>query len=63
LEKSISADCATLHAPSTNENPTALAFQTAELSIIEHDIFRIFHAPPHLEPEMEMQVVEFVYLV
>jgi hypothetical protein len=44
LEKPISAECAAVHALSNNENQTTLSFQTAELSIIECDIFRIFHA-------------------
>jgi hypothetical protein len=47
------------HALFNNENQTALALQTAELSLIECEMFRIFHTPPHLEPEMEMKMVEF----
>jgi hypothetical protein len=42
-------------------NRTAIAFQTAELSIIECDIFQFFHTPPHLEPEMEMTQMEFFF--
>jgi hypothetical protein len=45
LEKPILAECAALHALSNRENLTALAFQMAELSIIECDIFRISHTP------------------
>jgi hypothetical protein len=48
-----------VHALSNNENQTPLSFQTAELSVIECDIFRIFHAHPHLEPQMEMKMMEF----
>jgi hypothetical protein len=36
----MSAECAPLHALSNNEN-----LQTAELSIIEYEFFRIFHTP------------------
>jgi hypothetical protein len=43
----------------SNENRTTIAFQTAELSIIEYDIFKFSLSPPHLEPEMEMKPVEF----
>jgi hypothetical protein len=43
--KPILAQCAALHAQSNNENMTALAFQTDELSIIEYGIFRFFHTP------------------
>jgi hypothetical protein len=42
IEKPILAQCAALRALSNNENRTAKAFQTAELSIIEHDIFMFF---------------------
>jgi hypothetical protein len=59
IEKPILAQCAALHALSNNENRTAIAFQTAELSISEYDIFKFFPTPPHLEPEMEMKLVEF----
>jgi hypothetical protein len=45
----------------TNETGPYKTFQTAEISIIECDIFKIFHTPPHLEPEMEMTQVEFFY--
>jgi hypothetical protein len=45
LEKPISAECAAPHALSNNENRTAIAFQTAELSIIECDIFKFFPTP------------------
>jgi hypothetical protein len=38
-----------LHALSNNENRTAIAFQTAELSIIEYDIFKFFHIPSTFE--------------
>jgi hypothetical protein len=31
----------------------------AELPIIEYDIFNFSLPPPHLEPEMEMKLVEF----
>jgi hypothetical protein len=48
---------------SNNENRTAIAFQTAELSIIEYDIFKFFPVPPHLEPEMEMKPLEFFFPV
>jgi hypothetical protein len=34
-----------MKALSNNENLTALAFQTAELSIIEYDIFKFFPTP------------------
>jgi hypothetical protein len=60
---SISGEYAALHAPSNNENMTALPLQTAELFVIEYDVFRIFHAPPHLEPEMKMKMMDFFYLV
>jgi hypothetical protein len=39
------AECAAVHALSNNENRTLLALQSAELSIIEYDIFMIFHIP------------------
>jgi hypothetical protein len=58
-KKKTLAQCAALHALSKNGNWTAIAFQTAELSIIEYNIFKFFHTPPHLEPEMEMKLVEF----
>jgi hypothetical protein len=45
MEKPISAQCAALRALCNNENRTAIAFQTAELSIIEHDIFKFFPTP------------------
>jgi hypothetical protein len=45
LEKPISAECAAPHALSNKRNRTAKAFQTAELSIIEYDIFKIFPNP------------------
>jgi hypothetical protein len=45
LEKPISAECAAPHALSNKRNRTAKAFQTAELSIIECDIFEFFHTP------------------
>jgi hypothetical protein len=45
LENWILAECAALHALSNNKNLTALAFQMAELPIIEYDIFMIFHTP------------------
>jgi hypothetical protein len=43
----------------TTKTRQLLSFQTAELSVIECDIFRIFHTPPHLEQEMEMKLVDF----
>jgi hypothetical protein len=43
LENPILAECATVHALINIENLTALAFQTAELSIIECENVRIFH--------------------
>jgi hypothetical protein len=52
-----------VHALSNDENLTALAFQMTELSVIEYGIFRIFHTRPHLEPEMEMKMMEFDYPV
>jgi hypothetical protein len=55
--------CAALRALSNNENQTAIAFQTAELSIIEYVIFKFFPTPPHLEAEMEMKLVEIFYPV
>jgi hypothetical protein len=42
VEKPILAQCAALCALSNNENQTAIAFQTAELSIIEYDIIKFF---------------------
>jgi hypothetical protein len=45
MEKPILAQCAALRALSNNENRTAIAFQTAELSIIEYDIFKFFPTP------------------
>jgi hypothetical protein len=45
LEKPISAECAAPHALSNKRNRTAKAYQTAELSIIECDIFKFFHTP------------------
>jgi hypothetical protein len=63
LEKPISVECAAPHALSNKRNRTAKAFQTAELSITECDVFKFFHSPPHLEPEMEMTQVDFFYPV
>jgi hypothetical protein len=45
LEKPILAECAAPHALSNKRNRTAKAFQTAELSITECDIFKFFHTP------------------
>jgi hypothetical protein len=43
----------TIHALSNNENRTAIAFQTAELSIIEYDIFKFFPTPSTYGTENE----------
>jgi hypothetical protein len=45
IEKPILAQCAALRALSNNENQTAIAFETAELSAIEYDIFKFFPTP------------------
>jgi hypothetical protein len=45
LKMPISAECAAPHALSNKRNRTAKAFQTAELFIIECDIFKFFHTP------------------
>jgi hypothetical protein len=45
--------------PTTITEPSS--FQTAELSIIEYDIFKFFPTPSHLEPEMKMKPVEFLF--
>jgi hypothetical protein len=45
LEKPILAECAAPHALSNKRSRTAKAFQTAELSAIECDIFKFFHTP------------------
>jgi hypothetical protein len=42
IDKPILKRCAALRALFDNENRTAIAFQTAELSIIEYDIFNFF---------------------
>jgi hypothetical protein len=41
----ISAECAAPRALSNKRNRTAIAFQTAELYIIEYDIFKFFPTP------------------
>jgi hypothetical protein len=48
---------------SNNENRTAIAFQTAELSYLSlNTIFSSFSLPaPQLELEMEMKPVEFFF--
>jgi hypothetical protein len=38
-----------MHDLCNNENRTTLAFHTAELSIIEYDIFKFFHTPSTFE--------------
>jgi hypothetical protein len=45
LEMPISAEYATPHVLSNKRNRTAIAFQTAELYIIEYDIFKSFPNP------------------
>jgi hypothetical protein len=45
IEKPISAQCAALRALSNNENRTAVTFQSAELFIIQYDIFKFFPTP------------------
>jgi hypothetical protein len=42
---------------------SSFSTQTAELSIVEYDIFKFIHTPPSLEPEMEMKMVELFYPV
>jgi hypothetical protein len=43
--KAISAECAALRALSNNENRTATAFKTVELSITEYDISKFISTP------------------
>jgi hypothetical protein len=45
LEMPISTECAAPHALSNKRNRTAIAFQTAEVSIIECEIFKFSPTP------------------
>jgi hypothetical protein len=49
-----------VHALSNNRNWTALAFQTAELSIIEYDIFKFFHTPGNGNEDGEIFFILFI---
>jgi hypothetical protein len=65
LKTPILAQRAALHAVSNNENLTALAFSTAELSVIVglYDILKFFHTPSTFRTGNENEDGGFFYPV
>jgi hypothetical protein len=60
IEKSTLAEFAALNALSNNANLTALCFEMAELSAVEHDIFMFFHTLSPFYAKIWGDMVEFL---